>query len=247
MVDGRIDPVISGKLLEAMRENSKPVPPALLGIIGREHFEARFAAARCEMESFDYRKIADYDDDGIPFVIETAFGWLGDKAEDEAAARHRRELVAGHPQSVPLARPLRHEPRQHPVAPEGRCGRAGDLRAARGLSPGRVSRSRQEQRGGAVMKAAAIISAVEGVTAKWTKQRKREEREASARRNRVNVMVRRRTVTVRDAAWQIMKRPISRPAPTARCRLTPGRSCMRRGLTSRRREVRLVPLPLYRY
>ena len=33
------------------------------------------------MESFDYRKIADHDDDGIPCIIETAFGWLGDKAE----------------------------------------------------------------------------------------------------------------------------------------------------------------------
>ena len=35
------------------------------------------------------------------------------------------------------------------------------------------------------MKAAAIIGAIKGVTAKWTKQRKREEREASARRNRL--------------------------------------------------------------
>ena len=60
VVDGRIDPVLSGKLLEAMQENSKPVPPAALGSIGREHFEARFAAAGCEMESFDYRKIADF-------------------------------------------------------------------------------------------------------------------------------------------------------------------------------------------
>ena len=67
-----------------MQANSKPVKPAMLGIIGREHFEARFAAAGCEMETFDYRKVADYDDDGIPFVIETAFGWLGDKAERRA-------------------------------------------------------------------------------------------------------------------------------------------------------------------
>ncbi len=34
------------------------------------------------------------------------------------------------------------------------------------------------------MKAKSIIAAVEGVTKKWAKQRKREEREASARRNR---------------------------------------------------------------
>ena len=102
VVDGRIDPIISGKLLEAMRENSKPVPPALLGIIGREHFEARFAAAFCEMESFDYRKIADYDDDGIPFVIETAFGWLGDKAEEEG-----RRLVTGVNWSPGIRNPFR--------------------------------------------------------------------------------------------------------------------------------------------
>lgn len=55
------------------------------------------------------------------------------------------------------------------------------------------------------MKAAAIVSAVEGVTAKWTKQRKREEREASARRNRGNVWRRPTPVTVREAAWQIMR------------------------------------------
>ena len=56
------------------------------------------------------------------------------------------------------------------------------------------------------MKAAAIIGAVEGVTKKWAKQRKREEREASARRNRRNVMARRPTPSsVREAAWQIME------------------------------------------
>ena len=56
------------------------------------------------------------------------------------------------------------------------------------------------------MKASSIIGAVEGVTQKWTNQRKREEREASARLNRSYVMVRRRTVTVRDAAWRIMEK-----------------------------------------
>jgi hypothetical protein len=55
------------------------------------------------------------------------------------------------------------------------------------------------------MKTSAIINAVVGVTQKWTKQRKREERERSARRNRADVLIRRRTVTVRAAAWQIMR------------------------------------------
>jgi DNA topoisomerase VI subunit B len=62
------------RLLSAMKANSKPVKPAALGIIGKEHFRTRFAAAGCEMESFDYRKVADTSD-GVPWVVETAFGW----------------------------------------------------------------------------------------------------------------------------------------------------------------------------
>jgi hypothetical protein len=64
VVEGRIDPVLSRHLLDAMQASSSPVKPALLGTIGREHFKARFAAAGCEMERFDYRRIADCDDDG---------------------------------------------------------------------------------------------------------------------------------------------------------------------------------------
>ena len=78
-----------------MQANSSPVKPALLGTIGREHFKARFAAAGCEMESFDYRRIADCDDDGIPFVIETAFGWRGEMRRT-APPRHGHQLVARH-------------------------------------------------------------------------------------------------------------------------------------------------------
>src|SRR5215204_2308997 len=56
------------------------------------------------------------------------------------------------------------------------------------------------------MKSASIIAAVQGVTKKWAKQRKAEERQASARSNRRIVMMRRRHVSIRDAAWQIMER-----------------------------------------
>jgi hypothetical protein len=56
------------------------------------------------------------------------------------------------------------------------------------------------------MKAAAIINAVEGVTAKWAKQRKREEREASAVQNRRRVFMRHRAVSIKEAAWQVMEK-----------------------------------------
>src|SRR5262245_46719445 len=56
------------------------------------------------------------------------------------------------------------------------------------------------------MKAKSIIAAVEGVTKKWAKQRKQEERDASARQNRKWVMVRHYHVSVREAAWQVMEK-----------------------------------------
>ncbi len=50
-----------------------------------------------------------------------------------------------------------------------------------------------------------IIGAVQSVTKKWAKQRKAEERAASARANRRYAMTRRRHVSVREAAWEVMK------------------------------------------
>ena len=55
------------------------------------------------------------------------------------------------------------------------------------------------------MKSDAIIGAVQGVTKKWAKQRKREERDKSARLNREYVMVRRYHISIREAAWGIME------------------------------------------
>ncbi len=56
------------------------------------------------------------------------------------------------------------------------------------------------------MKSDAIIGAVQGVTKKWSKQRKKEEREASARLNRRYVMTQTYHISIRDAAWDIMEK-----------------------------------------
>ncbi len=80
VADGRVDPALTRKLLTAMQANSKPVKPAMLGIIGQDHFRKRFEALGCEMESFDYRKIADTTEEGIPCLVETAFAWRGEDA-----------------------------------------------------------------------------------------------------------------------------------------------------------------------
>ncbi len=55
------------------------------------------------------------------------------------------------------------------------------------------------------MKSDAIIGAVQGVTKKWAKQRKKEERAASARQNRRYAMTQTYHVTTKEAAWDIME------------------------------------------
>jgi hypothetical protein len=52
----------------------------------------------------------------------------------------------------------------------------------------------------------AIIRAVTKGTAKWAKQRKAEERHASAIRNRRERLIRRHRVTIKDVAWAVMEK-----------------------------------------
>ena len=62
------------KLLAAMQRHSKAVKSQDLGIIGKEHFASRFEAAGADLRAFRYKHNCG-DTDGIPDVIETAFGY----------------------------------------------------------------------------------------------------------------------------------------------------------------------------
>ena len=62
------------RLLEAMKRHSKPVAPQHLGIIGAEHFKAAVRSPpAAPLDTFKYQ-IRKGITDGIPYVIEFAFG-----------------------------------------------------------------------------------------------------------------------------------------------------------------------------
>ena len=61
-------------LLSLMKEHSRPIKPADLGIIGKDHLFAKFEAIGVAPESFDYRR-AEFEHDGLPYVGEAAFGY----------------------------------------------------------------------------------------------------------------------------------------------------------------------------
>ena len=53
------------------------------------------------MESFQYKKVAEMDDDGLPMVLETAFGWRGEDCEEE------RRIITGVNWSPGIVNPFR--------------------------------------------------------------------------------------------------------------------------------------------
>ncbi len=87
-----------GLLHAAMRANTRPVKPAALGLIGREHLEERFRGAGCEMDTFAYKKVLGTDPDGLPWVVEVAFAARASAFEGGPEAEEGdedRRIIAG--------------------------------------------------------------------------------------------------------------------------------------------------------
>jgi DNA topoisomerase VI subunit B len=86
-------------LLDAMQQQTRPVKPKDLGSIGRDHFASRFKTAGADLRTFKY-KLDCGEEDGIPDVIETAFGWCPQGAT-------RRRIITGVNWSPAIGNPFR--------------------------------------------------------------------------------------------------------------------------------------------
>jgi DNA topoisomerase VI subunit B len=94
------------KLLAAMRQHTKPVKPKHLGVIGEEHLKLRFLAAGGNAETFKYQQRQGATDDGIPYVVEFAFG-LHESALTEQGGAASRKFITGANWSVGINNPFR--------------------------------------------------------------------------------------------------------------------------------------------
>jgi len=86
------------QLLTAVQNNTTPVKPRSLGLIGKKHFEEKCQNIGCNMDSFQYRKDIG-EKDGIPRIIETVFAW--------APERKQRLLIPGVNWSPGIRNPFR--------------------------------------------------------------------------------------------------------------------------------------------
>jgi hypothetical protein len=94
------------KLLATMRKYSKPVAPKHLGIIGVEHLRERFLAAGGNSDTFKYQCRKGMNGDGIPYVVEFAFG-LHQSGLSKDGRGVSRKFVAGANWSAAIANPFR--------------------------------------------------------------------------------------------------------------------------------------------
>ena len=97
--DGSPESAAIAALLDALKTVSKPVKPLDLGLIGKQHLLACFNAVGLVAETFKYHKAIGEDDEGLPWVVETAFGWC--------PSLEQRRIVAGANWSVALGNPFR--------------------------------------------------------------------------------------------------------------------------------------------
>jgi DNA topoisomerase VI subunit B len=93
------------KLLASMKRHSKPVAPKHLGIIGVEHFKQRFLAAGGNADTFKYQQRKGTTEDGIPYIVEFAFGLHQAGLKDSKSVP--RKFITGANWSVGINNPFR--------------------------------------------------------------------------------------------------------------------------------------------
>jgi hypothetical protein len=107
----RLDSARVAELLAAMQRHTRLVQSPRLGMIGEDHLKARLLGMGVLPESFRYsRKLGkstnaqtngDAKASFLPWVLESAFGWLGPEAEDQ------RRIYTGANWSAAIGNPFR--------------------------------------------------------------------------------------------------------------------------------------------
>jgi DNA topoisomerase VI subunit B len=186
-------------LLAAMQAFSATVKPAALGVIGKEHLEAMLDAYGCAAGSVVYRKVEfKGETDSLPYVIEVAFGY---RDKDDKRGMQLVEgfnftpAIGGSPFELAarLAGALIEDEDPVIVFAHVVCPRLKFV--DRGKSHVNLP----------IAASAKLNVMVDAVTAKWTKQKRAEIREANAHWRRYDVMVKQdKPTTIKHAAYIVM-------------------------------------------
>jgi hypothetical protein len=198
-----------GPLLEAMKIETTPLKPRDLGLIGEAHLRIAFADttfddASADMDTFRYKK-AEVDVDGVPYLAEAAFAYC------PGAKRH--SLVTGVNWSVAVG----HNPFRNIGAWQEDLGAVLTYQEAGPDEPivfflhlASPCLSFLDKGKSSVALPSEVSwfirDIVEDVTNVWAKQRRREQRDASAAERRLErLRGQDRPMFIKDAAYSVMR------------------------------------------
>lgn len=196
-------PQLVSELLYLMIRNTKPVAAKDLGLLGKDHFIARFEALDVDPPTFQYKRALLDTADG-PYAIETAFGYCPERASE-------RVQILGVNWSPSLINPFRLLTAYaglDSLLSEQRAGADEPIVLVLHIAAPRVAYTDKAKSALALAPsvADAVVDLVRAVTKHWAKVRKAEERDASREERRQELMARQRNESQKDVAFEIMER-----------------------------------------
>ncbi len=189
------------KMLTIMQEMTKPVPAKDLGLLGQEHFLARFEELAVDAITFQYRRSL-HNLDGVPYAIEAAFGYCPDAADE-------RQQIIGVNWSPSLINPMRDlasgDSLDYLLADQ-RAGAREPIILALHIASPRIAYTDKAKSALLLPDtvALALEDVVRNVTKRWAKIRKGEERNESRRERRLALLTNERKEKVNAVAYEIM-------------------------------------------
>jgi DNA topoisomerase VI subunit B len=189
-----------GALVKEMRNQSRPIKPRDLGLIGAEHLRAKFKSIGVASESFCYKR-AEVEYEGVPYLAEAAFGYCPDRDDD-------RRIITGVNWSVaiggdPFRRLGAFDESLGAILMKQRAGPQQPIVAFLHLACPRVNYLDRGKSSVSLPRPPgnAIIGLVEDVTKRWARQRKAEERDDNAAIRRADRLIHRdRPKSIKAAA-----------------------------------------------
>ena len=190
------------KLLDLMQTSTKPVAAKDLGLLGKDHFTARFKGLDVDSPTFQYKR-ALLDIDGVPYAIEAAFGYCPD-------TKQHRVKVLGVNWSPSLINPYRAlgaDGSLDFVLAEQRAGHDEPIVLALHIAAPCITYTDKAKSALQLPDevAAAVVEVVQDVTKTWARVRKAEERDTSRRERRQELMARQHKEKQRHVAFEIME------------------------------------------
>ena len=203
LVDGDFDRERIAGLLKAMQAASKPLRPDRLGVIGREHLRSTLVDRGGEADSFRYKRGCG-ESDGVPYIIESAFAHCPEAEERELVTginwtptyRDPFTSVGEYGDSLSGVLGDEYAGSEEPIIVLVHLATPKPVFTDRGKTSLSLPHDERE----------AVVSAVLNVIGPWTKQRRREERDAQSwlRRREQLARQKRSEVTWLEAMLEVM-------------------------------------------